>query len=150
MTDERRQCEQAGCPTRLSMYTGGTLCLLHARAAERAEFERVSARLARKDANDLTRLERGTGRWSVRWDECQGCGTRERPHHSRGLCHACRARRTPVQKAVPFTCVVCQKVTLFTWTSGQVPKTCSEACRKIWQPMRKRQWRLERMSQRAS
>lgn len=30
--------------------------------------------------------------WSTNFDRCQDCGTTEKPHESRGLCHACFAR----------------------------------------------------------
>lgn len=32
------------------------------------------------------------GEWALYWDECRECGTRERPHHSRGLCGRCYDR----------------------------------------------------------
>lgn len=29
------------------------------------------------------------GRWSVKFTECQGCGTTENKHWVKGLCHSC-------------------------------------------------------------
>ena len=31
-------------------------------------------------------------KWSRKWLQCQGCGTTERYHHSRGLCWSCYAK----------------------------------------------------------
>lgn len=32
-------------------------------------------------------------RWSRKHERCRGCETTERPHHGRGYCQACYARR---------------------------------------------------------
>lgn len=32
------------------------------------------------------------GEWALYWDSCRECGTRERRHHSRGLCGRCYDR----------------------------------------------------------
>jgi len=33
------------------------------------------------------------GEWALKWDCCQGCGTTEIPHHSKGLCRKCYRRQ---------------------------------------------------------
>ena len=39
------------------------------------------------------------GRWSRAFAACQACGTTERPHNARGLCHRCYARQLARRRA---------------------------------------------------